>query len=119
MEYVIADYHKKRCKALRKRIDIYRSVQCIGMLANERELLEKVWIEQPDLVLIYVGDQMLNAYSALLRIKEVTPHVKVAFFSEKSEYAIDAYEKGADYFLLLPADDIQIGKLIFRYLKAG
>lgn len=87
------------------------------MYGKETELLAKVWLEKPDLVLVYVGDRDLNAYSVLKRIKEVTPEVRVAFFSECSEYAMDAYDKGADYFLPIPADDIQIGKLVFRYLS--
>ena len=116
MDYIIADYDKKRSGSLQKKIDLYKSITCVGSFSNERELLESVWLEQPTLVLVYVGDKMLNAFSVLTRIKEVTPEVKVVFFSEKSQYAIDAYEKGADYFMLLPADDIQIGKLIFRYL---
>jgi DNA-binding NarL/FixJ family response regulator len=83
------------------------------------ELLEKVWLEKPQLVLICVGEPQLNAYSALRRVKEITPEVKVAFYSECSEYALEAYDKGADYFLPYPADDIQIGKLVFRFLGAG
>lgn len=71
----------------------------------------------PDLALIYIGDSQLNAFSALERIKEITPEVNVVFYSEEPDYALDAYEKGADYFLNLPVDDIKIGKLVFRYLN--
>ena len=83
------------------------------------EFLEKVWLEKPDLVLVYLGEQKLNAYSVLKRIKEVTPEVKVVFYSECSEYAFEAYEKGADYFLPLPADDIRIGRMVFRFLGSN
>ena len=117
-EYMIADYNKKRSGLLQKKLNLYRSVDCLGCFTAERDLLESAWLEQPDLVLIYIGDSNLNAFSALTRIKGVTPEVNVAFYSEKSEYAIDAYEKGADYFLPLPPDDIQLGKLVFRYLRA-
>jgi two-component SAPR family response regulator len=116
MDYMIADSDKKRCSLLQKRIDIYRSANCLGSFAKEVELLEKTWLQQPELVLVYAGDQRLNAYSVLKRIKEVTPEVKVVFYSEHSDYAMDAYDKGADYFLPLPVDDIQIGKLVFRYI---
>ena len=115
-DYMIADCNKKRCSALQKKINLYRSVNCVGSFGKEVELLEKTWLEHPDLVLVYAGDLKLNAYSVLKRIKEVTPEVKVVFYSEQNDYAMDAYEKGADYFLPLPADDIQIGKLIFRYI---
>ncbi len=97
-------------------MDIYRSVNCIGSFGKEVDLLESTWIAHPEVVLVYAGDQQLNAYSVLKRIKEVTPDVKVVFYSEQSGYALDAYEKGADYFLPLPVDDIQIGKLVFRYI---
>lgn len=116
MDYMIADCNKNRCGKLQKKLSLYRSVSCAGSFMAERELLEKAWLEQPDLVLVYIGDNNLNAFSVLTRIKEVTPNVKVAFFSEKSEYAMDAYNNGADYFLPFPADDIQIGKLVFRYI---
>lgn len=118
MNYMIADCSKKRCSLLQKRVNQYRSASCTGSFVKEVELLERVWLEKPDLVLVHVGDQRLNAYSALKRIKEVTPEVKVVFYSECSEYAIEAYDKGADYFLPLPANDIQIGKLVFRYLAS-
>jgi len=117
-EYMIADYDKKRSGSLQKKIDLYRSVSCTGSFIAERELLEKVWLERPDLVLVHIGDNKLNAFSVLTRIKEVIPETKVVFYSEKNEYAMDAYEKGADYFLLMPANDIQIGKLIFKYLSS-
>jgi two-component SAPR family response regulator len=117
MNYIIADSSKRRCGLLQKRINRYRSVNCAGAYLKEVELLERVWIDKPELVLIYVGDQQINAFSALRRVKEITPEVKVAFYSECSEYALEAYEKGADYFLPLPADDIQIGRLVFRFLE--
>lgn len=116
LNYMIADCNKKRSGYLQKKIDIYRSVNCIGNFGKELDILEKTWLQQPEVVLVYAGDQKLNAYSVLKRIKEVTPEVKVVLYSEKSNYAIDAYDKGADYFLPLPADDIQIGKLVFRYI---
>lgn len=116
IDYMIADSDKKRCSAIRKKIDIYRSVHCKGSFANERELLERTWLEQPEVVLLYVGDGGLNAFSALKRIKEITPEVNVVFYSDKNDYAMDAYNKGADYFLPLPVDDIKIGKLVFRYI---
>lgn len=116
MNYMIADSNKKRCGLLQKRIDLYRSVNCVGSFAKEVELLEKTWLQLPEVVLVYAGDQKLNAYSVLKRIKEVTPEVKVIFYSEDNAYAMDAYDKGADYFLPLPVDDIQIGKLVFRYI---
>jgi DNA-binding NarL/FixJ family response regulator len=91
-------------------------VKCIGSFGKELDLLERTWLEHPEVVLVYAGDQKLNAYSVLKRIKEVTPEVKVVLYSEKGDFAEDAYENGADYFLQLPADDIQIGKLVFRYI---
>lgn len=80
------------------------------------DLLERTWLEHPEVVLVYAGDRKLNAYSVLKRIKEVTPEVKVVFYSEIDDFAGNACKNGADYFLPLPADDIQIGKLIFRYI---
>lgn len=117
MDYMLADCSRKRCSLLQKKIDRYRSVNFVGAYLKEVELLEKVWLDRPGLVLVYVGDQQLNAYSVLRRVKEITPEVKVAFYSECSEYALEAYEKGADYFLPLPADDIQIGRMVFRFLE--
>ena len=113
---MIADSNRKRSSVLQKKIDAYNSIRCAGSFSGERELLERTWLEVPNVVLVYMGDPDLNAFSVLQRIKAVTPEVKVVFYSEKSEYAMDAYEKGADYFLQMPADDIQIGKLIFRYI---
>ena len=114
---MIADCDGRRRDFLRKKISIYKSVNCTGTFSEERELLEKTWLEQPEVVLIYVGDSKVNAFSALKRIKEITPEVNVVFYSEEPDYALDAYDKGADYFLPLPVDDIKIGKLVFRYLN--
>lgn len=115
MEYMIADCNRERCDSLQRSINIYKCAKCVGRFNKELELLEKAWIEQPEVVLVYTGDHGLNAYSVLKRIKEITPEVKVVFYSEQKDYAMDAFDKGADYFLPLPANDIQIGKLIFRY----
>lgn len=114
--YIIADSDRERCSILQKKIDLYRNVSCVGSFSKEVGLLENTWLQRPDVVLIHVGDHRLNAFSALRRIKEVTPEVKVVFYSGQSDYAVDAYEKGADYFLLLPADDIRIAKLVLRYI---
>lgn len=102
---------------LQRKFETYRGANCLGSFATERDFLESTWLELPDLALIYVGDSQLNAFSALKRVKEITPEVKVVLYSEESYYALDAYNKGADYFLSLPADDIKIGKLVFRYLN--
>lgn len=116
-DYMIADCDRKRRSSLQKKINLYRSVRCIGNFGKEVDLLERTWLEHPEAVLVYTGDRKLNAYSALKRIKEVTPDVRVVLYSEKESFAEDAYENGADYFLPLPADDIRIGKLIFRYFS--
>lgn len=116
-DYMIADCDKKRCLSLQKKINLYRRANCVGSFGKEVELLEKTWLELPEVVLVYAGDLKLNAYSVLKRIKEVTPEIKVVFYSEQNDYALDAYEKGADYFLALPADDITVGKLVFRYMR--
>lgn len=115
--YVIADCNKHRCNSLRKKIGVYRSVQCVGSYSKERDLLESTWLKKPDVALIHIGDHDLNAFSALKRIKEITPEVKVVFYSDTADYAVDAYESGADYFLPLPADDIKIGKMVLRYIN--
>lgn len=117
--YMIADCDGRRRDFLRKKIGIFKSVNCTGAFSEERELLEKTWLEQPEVVLIYVGDSKVNAFSALKRIKEITPEVNVVFYSEEPDYALDAYDKGADYFLPLPVDDIKIGKLVLRYLQCS
>jgi len=114
--YMIADSDKKRCLSLQKKINLYRRANCVGSFGKEVELLKKTWLELPEVVLVYAGDLKLNAYSVLKRIKEVTPEIKVVFYSEENHYALDAYEKGADYFLPLPVDDITVGKLVFRYM---
>jgi len=116
-DYMIADRDKERCLSLQKKIDLYRRANCVGSFGKEVELLEKTWLELPEVVLVYAGDFKLNAFSVLKRIKEVTPEIKVVFYSEQNNYALDAYEKGADYFLPLPGDDITIGKLVFRYMR--
>lgn len=115
-DYIIADCDKKRCGILQDKIGVYKSVRCAGSFDKERDLLEKTWLEQPEAVLVYVGDYQINAFSALKRIKEITPEVKVVLYSDQSDYAMDAYALGADYFLVLPVDDIKIGKLVFRYI---
>lgn len=115
MRYMIADCNKKRRYSLQMRMDIYKSVMCVGHFGKEVDLLENAWIERPEVVLVYAGDHELNAYSVLKRIKLVTPEVNVVFYSEQKDYAVDAYDHGADYFLPLPVDDIKIGKLVFRY----
>ena len=116
MDYMIADRDKKRCDMLREKIERNEGVRCAGSFSEEETLLEKACRVLPEVVLIYVGDSHLNAFSALKRFKEIAPGTKVVFYSEESDYAIDAYDKGADYFLLLPAEDIKIYKMINRYI---
>ncbi len=61
---MIADSDEERCDLLRRRFDIYKYVYCTGTFFKERDLLEKTWLERPDVVLIYVGGEQLNAFSS-------------------------------------------------------
>lgn len=112
---MIADSDKERCRSLRKKIGVYKKVHCIGNYSKEQDLIEEVWREQPDIVLVHVGDNRLNAFSVLAKIKEIASETRVIFYSEAAGYAVDAYEREVDYFLQLPADDISIAKMLLNY----
>ncbi|MBR0599802.1 response regulator [Sinanaerobacter chloroacetimidivorans] len=116
-EYMIADVNKKRSRQLQEKLDAYAKFQCVAIVTKERDLMRKMKHKQPELVLVYVGESRLNAFSIMDFIRIFASKTKVVFYSENRDYAIAAFESGADYFIPLPFDEIQIGKFAFRCIN--
>jgi two-component SAPR family response regulator len=113
---MIADTNMARGKEFQNQLKASGYFQNIEIYNNAEKLLAQVLRRPPHFVFFYVGEQGLNAFSAAKQIQKMSPITKIAFMSDKREYALLTFEIGADCFLLYPPDEKQLERAL-TFLK--
>ncbi|MEN6325315.1 MAG: hypothetical protein ABFD18_03765 [Syntrophomonas sp.] len=117
MNYVIADSKPDRNRAFQSALKKYPALHFQGSFADEQALLAEVFRSAPDIAFIYVGDKEFNAFSVTEHIRARVQDTRIVFLSEKSDYALPAFEFGVDNYLLLPPDEARLHNMLHNYEK--
>lgn len=116
MKYIIADPDVQHGIELKKILDSYEMLEYQGSYktfqAEENDCLEHL----PDIAFISMGKVELNAFRLASEIKVLNPFLKVIFISTNKENALEAFEYGADGFLLMPFNKKQIRQILLNNL---
>jgi two-component SAPR family response regulator len=112
MKYIIADPDGQNSQELVEMIDGVGSMQLIGSFTALESHIDIIRGHPPDLAFIRLGSPALNGFRLTGIVREVNPDAKVIFLATEEVYALDAFEEGADGFLMLPLDRGKVGSLI-------
>lgn len=118
MEYIIADSNPARSHALQLKLKFFPETHFRGCFANEAAFLEEVLRYRPEVAFIYAGDSEINPFFVVEQIRARAPDTKIIILSENREYALLAFEIGADNFLLLPPDEVRLQNIFRNWTRS-
>ncbi len=100
IKVVIADDQVSTRRALSAVLVFEPRIEIIGEAGNGNEAVRLVGEIQPDLVLMDVQMPVMDGLAATRKIKTLWPNIKVVVYTMFPGYQAEAYQAGADYFLI-------------------
>lgn len=74
--------------------------------------IELVWKSPPQCCVIRLGNNGIPGLKAAAMVRQVSPDTRIVFISDDRDYALDAYEIGADGYLLCPVERKKLKKYL-------
>ena len=117
---MICDDQDVVCQGLNTILSNEKDIKVIGMAGDGQELLEKLEIKQPEMILLDLKMPILNGVQATRSIKEKYPSVRILILTtyDADEWLFDAIRSGADGYLLKDSSREEL-LLAIRELAAG
>ncbi len=112
---IIADDQVSTRRALKALLSFEPRIMIIGEAANGKEAIQLVGEKQPDLVLMDVHMPVLDGLKATRKIKAGWPNVKVVVYTMFPGYQEEAYQAGADYFLIKGSPGVTPSQIILSF----
>lgn len=115
--YIIDD-NREAIEVLRLLLERHYSVDIIGTSTDTEEAMGKVINAEPDILFIDIEMPTMSGLQFCSMIRnEVKPDMKVVFYTAHDKYLIDAIRRQAFDFLLKPATEQELGKIMTRYYE--
>ena len=86
----------------------------ISVISRADEFLKKVKSEYPELVFIRLGNDEIQRLETGRVVKEVKSDIRIVFISEENDHALDAYEVGANGYLLCPIEKKKFDSILSK-----
>ncbi len=117
---IIADDHSLIRKGLRTIIEIESDIQVIGEAGDGRELLDLLFDEQPDLIIMDISMPHINGIEAVREVVEKYPGVRILMLTmhRNSQYFYNAISAGAHGYLMKDDSDTELLTAI-RMVQSG
>ena len=112
---IIADDQESTRRALKALLAFEPRIVIVGEAANGNEAIRLVGEIKPDLVLIDVHMPVLDGLKATQKIKSSWPQVKVVIYTMFPGYQEDAYQVGADYFMIKGNPGVSPSQIILSF----
>ncbi len=95
---MICDDQDVVCQGLNTILSNEKDLKVIGMAGDGQELLEKLEMKQPDVILLDLKMPILNGVQATRAIKEKYPNMRILILTtyDADEWLFDAIRSGAD-----------------------
>jgi DNA-binding NarL/FixJ family response regulator len=100
IKVIIVDDQASTRRALMALFIYEPRIEIIGEAGNGSEAVKLVGEKKPDLVLIDVQMPVMDGLTATQKIKALFPDIKVVVYTMFPGYQAEAYQAGADYFLI-------------------
>jgi len=86
----------------------------ISVISRADEFLKKVKREYPELVFIRLGNDEIQGLETGRAVKQVKSDIRIVFISEENDHALDAYEVGANGYLLCPIEKKKFDSILSK-----
>jgi DNA-binding NarL/FixJ family response regulator len=100
IKVIIADDQASTRRGLMALLIFEPRIEIIGEAGNGNEAVRLVGETKPDLVLMDVQMPVMDGLTATQKIKVLYPDIKVVVYTMFPGYQAEAYQAGADYFLI-------------------
>ena len=100
IKVIIADDQVSTRRALKALLTFEPRIEITGEAGDGNEAIRLTSSLQPDLVLMDVQMPVMDGIQATQQIKSTWPGIKVVVYTMFPGYQQDAYQAGADYFLI-------------------
>lgn len=87
-------------------------IEMVSVIKTMELFLEKAVMERPDAVFIHTGRAGFPGFKTGEALRAKDSRVPIVFLSDEKKYALDAFETGADGFLLCPVEKDKIKKCL-------
>jgi DNA-binding NarL/FixJ family response regulator len=117
---MICDDQDVVCQGLNTILSDEKDIKVIGMAGDGQELLEKIELKQPEMILLDLKMPILNGVQTTRAIKEKYPNIRILILTtyDADEWLFDAIRSGADGFMLKDSSREELLHAI-RELAAG
>ncbi|MDM5328670.1 LytTR family DNA-binding domain-containing protein [Neobacillus sp. CF12] len=116
MKVLIAEDNAPSRKLLKHLIKSVPNYQFVGEAVNGEDLINKVMMEKPDIVLVDINMPLLNGMEAVKSCKKILPTLQVIFITGHDEYALEAFGVNAIDYIVKP---IERGRLYSALERAA
>ena len=104
MKVLIAEDNAPSRKLLKHLIKSVPNYQIVGEAVNGEDLINKVMMEKPDIVLVDINMPLLNGMEAVKSCKKIMPTLQVIFITGHDEYALEAFGVNAIDYIVKPIE---------------
>ena len=118
---LVADDHQKVRQAIRRLLSVRTEWDVIAEAGNGAEALQMAIELQPDLVIIDAAMPTLNGLAATREIARASPGTRIVMLTihDDEEYVIEAFEAGANGYVIKDAADRDLVPAADRVLAGG
>lgn len=118
LKIMLVDDEQWCLKELREILLSTGQARVIGAHSSAQEALDEAVREAPDMAFIDVLMPGMTGLDLAKKLKVRLPDLSVVLVSEKEDYALDAFEIGADDYILKPVRRERVIKSLQRPSKA-
>jgi two-component system LytT family response regulator len=104
MRVLMAEDHAPSRKLLKHLFKPLQGFELVGEAVNGEDLICKVMIEKPDIILVDINMPLLNGMEAVKSCKKVVPSLQVIFITGHDEFALEAFDVNAIDYIVKPID---------------
>lgn len=87
-------------------------VLCVRLFTDGEEYLKATLSGQFNIAFIYVGKRYVNGMSLAKKTKKMSPGTRIVLISETEDYANMAFDEGAWGYIIMPADEEKVKKVL-------
>ena len=92
-------------------------IEMASVIKTRELFLEKAAAERPDAVFIHTGRAGFPGFKTGEALRALGSRVPIVFLSDEKKSALDAFEAGADGFLLCPVEKCKVKKCLENLKK--
>lgn len=117
---MIVDDHSLIREGLKQLLEFDGTIKVVGEASNGRECLEKIYVCNPDVLLLDINMPEMNGIEVLKKMKDDNSQIKVLILTVHNEmdYLMKAVDIGVDGYILKDSESAELKKAI-RAVKDG